>query len=90
MGSVSYKLMGVIILRKCQEASSKILEKYKQMAMSVDTNDVDFAEKIITLENKARMETKQCIDQICNVEYKEIFDKVCKERDDELLSTMSK
>jgi hypothetical protein len=81
MGKVSYKLMDMILLKKIQEESVRIMEKYKESALKLDPNDSMFYENFFKLQDEAIEEIKNYSQNLCLVEYKEIFAKICEEKD---------
>lgn len=84
MGEVTYKLMSKILARKIQLESNKILEKYKKLALKIDPKQKGYSNAVLVLVDKSMKEIRDYINHICNVEYKEVFEKIKEEEQNEM------
>jgi hypothetical protein len=84
MGNVTYKLMSKILAKKIQEESAKILEKYKQIGLTLDPKQKDYGTEVLKLVDKSMKEIREYIDHLCLVEYKEVFEKIKEEERNEM------
>lgn len=84
MGEVTYKLMSKIIARKIQVESAKILDKYKKLALKIDPKQKGYSDAVLLLVDRSMKEIREYIDHVCQVEYKEVFEKIKEEERNEM------